>query len=263
MSSLESNSQFIDMERFDTQPAWGGFGGARIDECRRLVTERYLGEGYIGTNDLEPDTGLMNSQVDPYYKHSEYFWATDSFGNVEATIRLIHHPGGNNSGWLFPMQREFDIDPVNEQLIQRNIADNQAAVVEISGLAERKGADGFVALDMYRRMWQHSMASGYDVCLISADIRLYNKLKSMFGEAVTGVGDSKMVMGSQTVPAILQPRNCAGAMASIYDEMILAIGHGAADNYKELVLYLMDGLPYYQYNNDEKQQLARMGIMVD
>lgn len=247
----------------DLQPVLGTVSSVHVEQCRRLVANRYLGEGYINQNDIDPTTGIMNSEADPYHDYSEYFWSLDGQGEVSATIRLILHPTDVVARWEFPMQKQFDVEPDYRVFIEETILAEPRSVVEISALAERKDADEFAALDMYRRMWQHAVRSGYDVCLISADERLYAKISILFGAALAQVGDSKMVMGSQTVPAVLLPRECARAMADIYNDKLSHEGDSAAEGYRSLVLYLMDGLEPDYYNDLERKHLAGIGIAVD
>lgn len=244
----------------EVQPAKGGMHSPRVAECRRLVANRYLDEGYIGASDVDSETGYINQTIDPYYSHSEYFWTLDENDAVQSTIRVINHPLYQDDEWRFPLQREFDIDPVSQEYIDYFNKHDPELVVEVSGLAERRGADQYAAFDLYRRFWQHAKRSDYAVCLISADERLHKKLVALFGDAIHQVGDSRYVMGSDTVPSILSPGQCIKAMCDVYEQKLLEEGPQAADAYRAVFEYLINGLEPRYFTNDEKYCAFRMGV---
>lgn len=257
-----SNGNYLELSP-EIQPQSGGSGSPRIDECRRLVAQRYYGEGYISKDDIDPGTGFMVDAVDPYYSHSEYFWTLDHENRVEATIRVITYPYHEGGEWRFPLQKAFDLTPYSQQYIDAFAALNPESIVEVSGLAERKQANEYASLDMYRRFWQHAKRSGYNLCLISADERLDKKLSTLFGSAIQQVGDSKMMMGSLTVPSILMPGNCVEAMSDIYEEKLLQESEQAAADYRSLFSYLIDGLEPTYFSDQEKQHMSRMNVAID
>ena len=258
-----SNGNFINEGREEEQPVSGSSSSQRVGECRRLVARRYLDEKYISPDEVDPSTGFMNANIDPYAGHSEYFWTLNDSHEVEATIRVIKHPSGITKGWRFPLQREFSIEDETQEYIDYFNHFHPESIIEISGLAEQKNADEFASLDMYRRFWQHAKRSNYNVCLVSADERLDKKLNVMFGQAIRQVGDSKFVMGSQTVPSLLFPDQCVKAMSDIYQNKLEQEGERSAASYKALFMYLTDGLEIDYFTNEEKFYIHRMGINID
>lgn len=247
----------------ERQPQTVASGSSRIAECRRLVARRYYDEKYIAKDDIDGETGFMVESVDPYYSHSEYFWTLDEKNEVEATIRVITYPYNDDPQWQFPLQKAFNLYPEAQQYINNFSQTHPESIVEVSGLAERKSANEFAALDMYRRFWQHAKRSNYSLCLISADERLDKKLSTLFGKAICQVGDSEFMMGSQTVPSILFPHDCVEAMSDIYIEKMQTEGQRAADSYRDVFLYLIDGLEPGYFSDEEKASMYRMSVIVD
>lgn len=257
-----SNGNYLHFTE-ETQPQSGNSTSPRIVECRKLVASRYLDEGYINQGELDSDTGCISDTVDPYYRHSEYFWTLNDQNEVEATIRVINFPHGVKDEWQYPMQRDFEIEPAYQDYIDHYSSTQPEAVVEVSGLAERKFADELASLDMYRRFWQHAKRSNYSICLISADERLDKKLTALFGSGVRQVGESRFVMGSNTVPSILFPDKCVEAMSDIYADKIDKEGQHAAEEYLGLFKYLIDGLEAEYFSTEELLHMHRMGLYID
>ena len=227
------------------------------------AASRYNDEHYISKDDIDDVTGFMNDEIDPYYGNSEYFWTLDGEGRVEATIRVITYPHHEGEGWEFPLQKAFELDDEVRQYIEDFSATSPERIIEISGLAERYRANELASLDMYRRFWQHSKRSGYDLCLISADERLDKKLSTLFGDAIRQVGESKFMMGSQTVPSILLPNSCVQAMSDIYVDKLEKEGQQAADMYRAVFRYLIDGLEPTYFSDEEKNNMRRMDVSID
>tara|TARA_B100001245_G_scaffold116832_1_gene85762 strand:- start:7019 stop:7810 length:792 start_codon:yes stop_codon:yes gene_type:complete len=233
-----------------------------LDECRKLVAERYLQEGYITDAQIDLADGAINRRTDPYVEQSEYFGVYDQDGVIEATARLIkvsEHP----EDWVFPLEKEFHLYPQFSTLIEETRRKDPRSIVEISALAKKEHVDHLTSLEVYRYIWQHAKRTGYNICLISADIRLGNKMSAMFGEAIVQVGEPSYVLGSMTVPLILQTNKCAEAMKDVYLETVAQYSESDAEVYKELINYLRDGLEAEYFDAAEKRQLADIGITID
>lgn len=243
------------------QPVSGALSSREVDECRRLVASRYVDEGYVLQSELD-ENGFIDQSIDPYTNHSEYFWTLGEDERVEATVRIIRHPMDDDE-WVFPLQKSFNLDAEHHNAINEFCRDYPERVVEISALAERKNANKFAAFDMFKRIWQHAKRSNYSVCLVSADERLDKKLKSLFGASIPQAGESKFVLGSMTVPSVLLPDECILATRDIYRKLLIEQDADAAEAYRQVIGYLVEGLEPQHFSDTERYHLVEMGINID
>ncbi len=172
-----------------------------IAEAQRLHAQVYLERGYITPEAVGHDR-RMTSQHDTYQHHSVYFTVTDNQSSqpkVIATSRQIHaHPSlGHES---FPTLKFVQVYEKSLPAI-RDIDPDR--IVEISGLAKLRGETPFAPLLLYRKMWQHSLASDHALWLMACDAQVYRNLKSLFQDALTEIGPESYYMGSLVVPAII------------------------------------------------------------
>ena len=118
---------------------------------------------------------------------------------IIATSRQIHADStlGHES---FPTLKSIEIYEKPHARI-KNI--DPARIVEISGLAKRRGETPFAPLLLYRKMWQHSVAADHELWLMACDAQVYRNLKSLFRDALTEIGPESYYMGSLVVPAVI------------------------------------------------------------
>lgn len=177
-------------------------------------------------------------------------------------MRIIRHPM-NDDTWVFPLQKSFHLDAEHLSAINEFCRDYPERVVEISALAERRNANQYAAFDMFKRIWQHAKRSNYSVCLVSADERLDEKLKSLFGASIPQAGESKFVLGSMTVPSVLLPDECILATRDIYRKLQAKKDANDAEVYRQVIGYLVEGLEPQFFSDTERYHLLEMGISID
>lgn len=236
------------------QPVWGSVPSEKVDECRRLVAERYRERGYVGEGDIED--GMLARSVDPYVNESEYFWTADDKGSVTSTVRMIHPASADT---LLPIEKEFSLYDIQRQVLLNQKRTDPKKVVEISALARKKGTkfDG-ATYEMYKTIWQHAKRHGIVVCAISSDEFLDKLLVEMFGSAIERAGEPAVYLGSTTIPSVLSPDNCAAGMAEIYRSK----SGDDAKAYIELIEYFMDGLNVEYFSDEEKRTLRAIGCNI-
>ena len=244
----------------EIQPVNGNGSFWQINDCRRLVAQRYLDSGYIKDSDIDSE-GLMSEEADPYVNHSKYFWSEDESGEITATLRMITIPD-NDDKWLLPIERELNLFDDKREVLSRQKQESPSSVVEISALAKKKGSSSDAVLDMYKNVWQYAKRNKIQLCAISADAKLDEVLTGVFGGAISRAGEQGYYMGSTTVPSLLEPDSCAGAMADIYQSILSNNGADAASGYRLLVDYLRDGLEPEYFTDKEKQALETMGVKI-
>lgn len=258
MSSVEANIFLEPAILSDVQPHSGKLASPYIDQCRRLVADRYIERGYVDEGMID-ENGFLDTSIDPYVDRSEYFWKTDDEGHVIATLRVIHPHHFSPEGSL-PIEQSFELYDIQSLQLKDVLQSDPTRVGEISALAKDAKVDTFAALDMYREIWQYAKRTDMKLCAISADAGLYKMLKSAFGDAIVQAGDSTEMMGSLTTPCFLYPSECAQAMVDIYRSTLEEQGLEKAEEYKGLILYLREGLEKDFFTDNETKALRSIGI---
>ena len=180
--------------------------------AQRLHASVYLAEKYIETHHVNND-GRMTRRADPYQDHSEYFvvsYVTDGVPEVIATARQINakKTKGHDS---FPTIEKLNLYPKMRHAIEKL---DPHKCVEISGLAKKRGHTSYATLLLYRQMWQHSVRSEHIMWLMACDSKVYKRLKFLFGDALTEIGEPSVYMGSEVVPAALEVHKSLDALLS-------------------------------------------------
>lgn len=170
-----------------------------ITTARKLHADVYLDRGFIEKNDVIG--GFIGHHLDPYHFHSQYFVLEDTnTSEIIATARqIMAKPDlGHES---FAMVRHSKLyDRVKRQID----AHAPLECTEISGLAKKRGASKLAPLLLYRAMWHHSLLNNHKIWLLAVDVRLYHRLKLLFGPALQKAGHVKFYLGSDVVPAVLK-----------------------------------------------------------
>lgn len=167
--------------------------------AKKLHAEVYLYRNFVTKKDIR--AGVLNSKVDPYQPHSQYFVVTDkSRARVLATARQIQAKPkkGHDSFAMLTHTRLYERS--REQILAHAPVD----CVEISGLAKHRGVSKLAPLLLYRAMLQHSLRNHHKLWLLACDVRLYVRLKLLFGSAIQQAGPRTFYLGSEVVPAILR-----------------------------------------------------------
>ncbi len=174
----------------------------RVGEARSLHANVYIKRGYINFVDLD-GFGRMHPESDPYQQHSHYFTVNDhskSNKPVVATARQIHVNAGQQHN-SFPTIKEMELYPDMRQAI---LALDPSKCVEISGLAKSQGVSSSAVLLLYRSMWHYSLRRKHHLWLMACDVKAFERLKYLFGDALVRIGDNSVYMGSEVVPAMLE-----------------------------------------------------------
>lgn len=170
-----------------------------LHEAKRLHAKIYLERTYIDPEDVNQD-GVMHLLSDPHQKHSDYFVVTE-VGNeskVMATARQIRADRDLKQLPIFEKSRLYAKS--RKYLSSLNSQD----VVEISGLAKDHGVSSAIVLELYLVMWGESMSSGHQVWLMACDVRLYRRLKILFGSSIVRIGKRTHYKGGDVVPCKLE-----------------------------------------------------------
>lgn len=181
-----------------------------IDAAQRLHAKIYLRRKYVTPDDISED-GRLNETADPYTNQSKYFVLTNQLNKhprVLATARQIHNVAGKGHD-SFPTVKQLKLYPEMEQAIR---AIDPSKCVEISALAKDHGVDPRGTMMLYRTMWHHSLRNGHRIWLMACDAKVFDHLKSLFGESFTRIGDNTYYMGSEVVPAMLEVHKSIGTL---------------------------------------------------
>lgn len=188
-------------------PSNGQFNAVSVyDEDLKLAAKKlhasvYLSRGFISAEHVE-ETGIMTARHDPHQGHSQYFVVTEPAATgpaVIATARQIFSTPAQGFD-SFPIMKLAKLYPVENRQI--NIGEPQD-YVEISGLAKSFGMSSMVPLFLYRTMWHYSLETEQKYWLMACDVRLYKRLKLLFGPSIRQIGDVSQYQGGDVVPAIL------------------------------------------------------------
>lgn len=163
--------------------------------ARRLQGRRYLDAGFV---DRLRSDGTIE---DPYLRISDWFGVADAEGRtVVGVARLIRHtPFG------LPAIDEFDISAAGTQMLE---SINAERIAEVSALAVARGygaiRGGEVAKALYRAMYQYSLLEAkYTHWVAAIDSRVKRHLVRSHGFLFEEIGESRMYLGSETVPVLL------------------------------------------------------------
>lgn len=174
---------------------------ALLMKAKRLHTKVYLEKGYVFPHHLEG--GIIGVTEDPYQEHSHYFVTERRAANgrwkVVASARLIHmnESLGHKS---FQTLIHQNIHLEHSQTLQ---AHDPKLIFEVSSLVKQTGESTVAVLMLYRSMWQFSLVNGYKFWLMSVDTKLFERLRFMFSETLTPIGDKSHFKGHDVIPALL------------------------------------------------------------
>lgn len=181
--------------------------GLEIAEAQRLHAHVYVQRNFISPEDVD-NSGRMHLGADPHQTHSYYFGVYTQSGtnkpHLVATARQIQFDP--KKGWdSFPLLSQAQVYPGWRGKILK-LEPSQA--VEVSGLAKHRPITSVAPLMLYKAMWHRSLEDGHKLWLMAVDVKLYEKLKVLFGDAVKKVGRVTKYQGGDVVPAVLYPHKC-------------------------------------------------------
>lgn len=169
-----------------------------LQQAKRLHASVYLARDYITNDDIRD--GIMHERADPYQNHASYF-VVKKQGRVIATARQIIHIDGRAHHDIFPTLKETAVHERSRRHIVKLPVER---IVEISALVKQPGESSIVPLVLYRAMWHHSL-SRHSLWIMACDMRVYDRLKVLFGPAVRVIGKKTYYMGSYVMPVMLEP----------------------------------------------------------
>jgi hypothetical protein len=181
--------------------------GIEIEEAQRLHAHVYIQRNFISPEDID-DSGRMHLDADPHQTHSYYFGVYTKSKNdkprLVATARQIQY--NPSKGWdSFPILAQAQVYPSWKERILKM---DPSKAVEISGLAKHRPITSVAPLMLYKAMWHRSLEDGHKLWLMAVDVKLYDRLKVLFGDAIKKVGRTTTYQGGDIVPAVFYPHKC-------------------------------------------------------
>lgn len=223
-------------------------------EAQKLHAQVYLSRNFIVTEDLNKK-GVMHSKADPHQHHAVYFSVIDKDSyKVVGTSRQIEH-NREKDFHSFPLLQKAKIDKKWLEYIENH---RPESVIEISGLAKKRNASSIIPLYLYRQMWHHSIEAGHELWLMACDVRLFQRLKVILGEAITQVGKETEYTGGNVIPAIVQPKQALEALIDSTDKS------KRLKKYTRLLVleFFLEGLSNKYLSASEMRKLKKLGIEI-
>jgi hypothetical protein len=174
-----------------------------IEKAQQLHASVYLSRGFINPEDINED-GRIHHGADVHQAHSYYFVVAlegKKGTQIIATIRQIEATTQKGMA-SFPILEKV---VVHEWVEKELKGVSPSTVVEISGLAKRRGASSAAVLLLYREMWYRSLRDGHSLWLMACDTRLYERLVVLFEGAIFQIGDLAKYQGGDVIPALCRP----------------------------------------------------------
>ena len=169
--------------------------------AKKLHASVYLAKDFVSESDLEED--IIHHRSDPHQNHAEYF-VVKRRNVVVAVARQIVYKGVGEHHESYPVLSKAIIF---ERSRQRIISHHPKEIVEISALVKMKGESSIVPLLLYRALWRHSYKKKHRLWIMACDVRLYERLKILFGATLTRIGQRTPYKGGDVIPvAIDLPR---------------------------------------------------------
>ncbi|HKX72935.1 MAG TPA: hypothetical protein VJM32_02900 [Candidatus Saccharimonadales bacterium] len=166
--------------------------------AKKLHAKVYLDRGFIREQDIVD--GIISPSADPHQMHSKYFVVIDTKASrMVATARQIELRQGRGHH-SFAMVKKANLYKRGLKLIRKH---DPAKSIEISGLAKERGVSKIAPLLLYRAMWHRSLREKHTLWLMASDVRLFIRLKLLFGKSITKVGRVTPYYGGNVVPSIM------------------------------------------------------------
>lgn len=175
--------------------------------AKRLHAEVYLYRNFITDKDIRD--GIIVPRVDPYQPHSQYFVVLNKNNtHVIATARQIQAKKAKSHNSFAMVTHTKLYDRAKKTILSYPAVD----CVEISGLAKHRGVSKLAPLLLYRAMLHHSIEHEHRLWLLACDVKLFIRLKLLFGPAIQKAGPTTFYLGSNVVPVILRLETCIQEM---------------------------------------------------
>jgi hypothetical protein len=217
--------------------------------AKKLHAKVYLDRGFIREQDVI--NGIINPAADPHQKHSKYFAVIDvKRSRMVATARQIElRPGRGHSS--FAMVKQANLYARGLKMIRKH---NPANSIEVSGLAKERGVSKIAPLLLYRAMWHRSIREGHTLWLMASDVRLFIRLKLLFGKSIIKVGRVTPYYGGNVVPSVMRVQESISDLKRSLDDTPFferPLRH-------RIVRFMLNGLPVESLNAKERRALEQL-----
>lgn len=229
-----------------------GVNGDAVATAQQIHAEIYIGRNFISEEDVSED-GRMHFRADPHQAHSTYFIVKNTQNNkIVATSRqILHDPIKQHNS--FPLLEKAEVDQKWRNYILKH---GSESVVEISGLAKVRDTTTAAPLYLYRQMWHHSLREKHDLWLMACDVRLFQRLKLILGDAIIQIGQETQYQGGKVIPAIVKPKQSLHALIQS------AVNSSRTQRYLRLLVvrFFISGLPIQSITPSDIKSLCKVGI---
>jgi N-acyl-L-homoserine lactone synthetase len=169
--------------------------GRLREKAIKLHHQRYEEVGFFNKNEL-----------DPYEANSEYFVAqTEIFDQVVGVTRLIM-----DKYYELPTIKYFNIYDIERARIK--LIDT-ARIAEISAFTKMQAHD--VGLGLIKSVIAYSYQHGLTHWVCCIDERVYNYMLRMFKFPFKVIGESKVYLGSISIPCLLDIEQCLSTLKEL------------------------------------------------
>jgi hypothetical protein len=168
-----------------------------LQQAKELHAATYLRKGFVEIG--ETINNIIHETADPHQAHSTYF-AVLHHGKVVATARQILYKGEGEHHDSFPVLQNAIIYERSRRRIENH---HPTHIVEISALSKKSGESAIVPLVLYRCMWQYSRTHDHSLWVMACDIRLFERLKLLFGPTLVKIGKRTAYKGGDVIPIAL------------------------------------------------------------
>lgn len=165
--------------------------------AKRLHAAVYLSIGFVDHTDISE--GIIHDLSDPHQHHAQYF-VVKRGQTVVAVARQITYKGEGPHHESFPV---LDKAILSERSRQRILAVHPHEITEISALVKKSGESPLAPILLYRALWRHSLHSNHRVWVMACDVRLYERLKLLFGPALKKIGQRTPYKGGDVIPVTI------------------------------------------------------------
>lgn len=168
-----------------------------LQQAKELHAATYLRKGFVEIG--ETINNVIHKTADPHQDHATYFVVLRK-GKVVSTARQIIYKGEGPHHQSFPILENALIYERSRRRIENHPPTH---IVEISALSKKYGESAIVPLVLYRCMWQHSRQHGHSLWVMACDVRLFERLKLLFGPTLVRIGKKTAYKGGDVIPVAL------------------------------------------------------------
>lgn len=217
--------------------------------AKKLHAKVYLDRGFIQGKDVLD--GMLTHKADPHQAHSHYFVVIDTKSSrMVATSRQIELRAGHGHN-SFAMVKQANLYKRGRKLIRKH---DPAKSIEISGLAKERGVSKIAPLLLYRAMWHRSLREKHTLWLLACDVRLFIRLKLLFGTSISKIGRVTPYYGGDVVPAMM---NVQTSVADLGKSLEKAAAFEKPLRHR-IARFMLNGIPVESLNEKEKKALKQI-----